>query len=72
MHLATGLRPNQVRELTALPQTPYSISGGLLLREGGGREGDGGEREGEGRGGDGRDNLPPHSATPGFATGGCC
>jgi len=32
-------------------------------------EGKGKEREGEGMEGT---TSPPHSATPGFATGGCC
>jgi len=38
-------------ELTALPRPPSWIEGGLLLREGGGREGEGGQ----GRGGEGKE-----------------
>jgi len=45
-----GSASDPAGELTALPQTPSWISGGLLLREG-----RGGERGGEGRGGEGRE-----------------
>jgi len=69
--LSWGSAPDPV--LTALPQTPSWIKGGLLLREGEGvwegkgRGGKGGEdrgREGRGRGREGRAPLQYFIAPP--------
>jgi len=59
--LSAGALPQTpLGELTALPQTPSWILGGLLLREGRGGERRGVEgRGGEGKGGEGKGRDPP-------------
>ena len=53
--MSAGLRPDPLGEIKRSPRPPSPNKGGLLLREGEGREGEEGGREGEGKGrGEGR------------------
>ena len=67
--LSAWLRPDPLRELTALPRLPNWISGGLLLRKGRERVGRGlVGREGNGRAGKGRRSGLPLHIISGYAT----